>query len=255
MFLPLLALFLPALVRGNPIDLEPRAKCYADNCLVALRRSSSLASAFCSTYYTTTATSVTTTTIPALGATFPVKKREDNGPRVTIAPALLNRGKATSVNFATKCTETNNAPIALSSGCSCLLGSGASTTTTTITSTSTLPLPPACSSQNSYGLYPTSLVVESVGTLGASGLGFDVLPGGCCAYCLASPNCYIYFEELDYVSPEPGKVGCSIGILGGQPLEPLGDATCPIGLATLSAAGPASSTLYGVGPCATVVTA
>ena len=185
---------------------------------------------------------MTTTTIPALGATFPVKKREDNGPRVTIAPALLNRGKATSVNFATKCTETNNAPIALSSGCSCLLGSGASvclflpsltttlltpqqTTTTTITSTSTLPLPPACSSQNSYGLYPTSLVVESVGTLGASGLGFDVLPGGCCAYCLASPNCYIYFEELDYVSPEPGKVGCSIGILGGQPLEPLGDAT------------------------------
>lgn len=50
--LSIFVLALPLLVHCNPIELQPRAGCNADNCLRALEHTSSLASPFCSTYYT-----------------------------------------------------------------------------------------------------------------------------------------------------------------------------------------------------------
>jgi hypothetical protein len=222
------------------------------------------------------------TTVPALNATFPaLNKREP-----THATELLKRATITTLpSFAKSCTEIATA---LSSGCSCLLGSNAAvrfpihplsppfpfhsppnitshhsarltlspvqTTTTTSTSTSTLPLPQKCSSQNSYGLYPTPLTFTSLPNgQGSSGLGFEVWPGGCCAYCLASPNCIAYYEIVDYVATVPGKVGCSVDILGGEPIEPLGVPSCPLGTVTLTAGPVETSILYGNGACGTVV--
>jgi hypothetical protein len=141
-----------------------------------------------------------------------------------------------------------------------------------VTSTSTLPLPAQCSSANSYGLFPTPLTIVSIpGGQGASGLGFEVsshlpprsdpntlsktkvYPGGCCAYCLASPNCIAYYEEVDYVATVPGKVACSVEILGSVPIEPLGVPSCPLGTATLTAGPVETSFLYGLGACGVVV--
>jgi hypothetical protein len=58
---------------------------------------------------------------------------------------------------------------------------------------------------------------------------------------------------VSYVAQEPGHVGCSVEIIGGQAIEPLGVASCPLGLATLSKGAPETSILYGAGPCATVL--
>ncbi|KUJ11144.1 uncharacterized protein LY89DRAFT_674488 [Mollisia scopiformis] len=233
------------IAKASPFENQARAACNADNCLRELRGTSSLASPYCSSYYTSTTTVTTTTTVPALDATFPgVKKREP-----TVAPDFEKRA-TTLPPFATSCTQTATA---LSSGCSCLLGSAAATTTSTITSTSTLPLPVQCSSQNSYGLYPTPLSIVSIpGGNGASGLAFEVYPGGCCAYCFASPNCIAYYEEVDYVASVPGKVACGVQITGSQPIEPLGVDSCPLGTVTLSAGPVETTVLWGVGNCGVV---
>jgi len=247
-------LLLPLLAECNPIELQPRQGCDANNCLRQLRGTPTLASPYCLSYYTSTSTITTVVTIPALGATFPaIKKRE----LVTATPVANFKAReimarsTTTPTYVSKCTEF---PTALSSGCSCLLGSNAAVTKTTTTSTSTLPLPAACSSSNNYGLSNIPLILVSLpGGQGASGLGFDVLPGGCCAYCLASPNCFGYYQILNYVAQEPGHVGCSIEIIGEQPIEPLGNPTCPLGLVTFSTGPPETSILYGAGPCATIL--
>lgn len=247
MIFPLIAFVLIALVQGNP--LQGRGNCNQDNCLRALQHSASLASPFCSTYYTKTITTVTTTTIPALDATFPALKAK----RGAQTPPVTARAAAATPtpDFPAKCTEASTA---LSSGCSCILGPGAATTTLTHTSTHTLPLPQECSSKSSYGLYPTSLgIVALPNGVGAGGLGFEVYPGGCCAYCHASPNCVFYYEDTSYVAQQPGKVECSIQILGDPVILPLGHPTCPLGVVSLTKGVSETSILWGAGPCATVI--
>lgn len=53
MILPLIAIVLPFIVEGTPVELDARAVCNADNCLRALRGNPTVASSFCSTYLTT----------------------------------------------------------------------------------------------------------------------------------------------------------------------------------------------------------
>lgn len=50
----------------------------------------------------------------------------------------------------------------------------------------------------------------------------------------------------------PGKVGCSVEILGSQPIEVLGVGSCPLGTATLSVGPVETGTLYGLGNCGVV---
>jgi hypothetical protein len=57
---------------------------------------------------------------------------------------------------------------------------------------------------------------------------------------------------VDYVASVPGKVGCSVEILGDDPLLPLGVPSCPLGTATLTAGPVETSILYGLGACGTV---
>lgn len=52
---------------------------------------------------------------------------------------------------------------------------------------------------------------------------------------------------------DPGKVGCSVMILGSPSVLELGNATCPKGTATLSAGPMETSILYGKGNCGVVV--
>lgn len=182
--------------------------------------------------------------------------------------------------FSSICTE---AATALSSGCSCLLGTGAPPaavsiaisiliiavhltqieTTTIVTATYNLPLPAECSASNNYGLsnIPLTFNFTAVFPDGDSGLGWSTIPGACCAYCLASPNCYLYFEQIDFspVPPPTGRkrqsntVPCGLQLMGLQPIQSLGVATCPLGSVTLTPGAPQTSTLYGAGPCATVL--
>ena len=84
-------------------------------------------------------------------------------------------------------------------------------------------------------------------------MGFETLPGGCCNYCYATPNCIAFYELLDFTPAIPGDVACSLEILGGNPVEPFAVSTCPLGLVTVTLGNPQTSILYGAGPCATVV--
>lgn len=130
------------------------------------------------------------------------------------------------------------------------------TTTTTTTSTRTLPLPTQCNSAHSYGLYPTPLLFAATDLppgQGASGLGFETWPGGCCAFCLASPNCIMYNEDVNYVASVPGKVGCSVDFVGPLVDLPLGHPSCPLGTVALTAYPAETSALYGRGGCGRVV--
>ena len=126
-------LILPLIASCNPLELQPRGSCNADNCLRQLRGTPKnlQASPYCSSYYTSfvshtlkvfiswwrnsTTTATTVTTVPALGATFPGAKKR------TAEENLMKRTTATPT-FVSRCTQ---APTALSSGCSCLLGTAA----------------------------------------------------------------------------------------------------------------------------------
>ena len=51
----------------------------------------------------------------------------------------------------------------------------------------------------------------------------------------------------------PGYESCSIEILGGVPVEQLGNPTCYLGTAVVTKGPVETSVLYGLGACATVV--
>ena len=73
----------------------------------------------------------------------------------------------------------------------------------------------------------------------------------------------MYFEQIDFnpVPPGGGKrqattVQCGVYIMGLSGIQPLGPSpSCPLGSVTLTPAAPQTHTLFGAGPCATVVSA
>jgi hypothetical protein len=72
-------------------------------------------------------------------------------------------------------------------------------TTTTVIATYTLPLPAICSSSNNYGStdIPLNFDFNLVFPEGDTQLGWPTVPGACCAYCHASPNCFLYSQQID----------------------------------------------------------
>lgn len=52
MILPFIVIALPFLVQCTPVELDARGGCHGDNCLRALRGNPTVASSFCSSYYT-----------------------------------------------------------------------------------------------------------------------------------------------------------------------------------------------------------
>lgn len=94
---------------------------------------------------------------------------------------------------------------------------------------------------------------------GDSALGWGTVPGACCAYCHASPNCFRFSELVDLTPVPPGGkrqaglVPCMVELMGLQGIQPLGVATCPLGIVTLTPGPAQTRSLFGAGPCATVL--
>lgn len=188
----------------------------------------------------------------------------------TITHELLKRTPDPTPTYVSKCTEFASA---LSSGCSCLLGTNALVshffsyplaipqdhqtftssdedsvltdpqTTTDYTSTSTLPLPTQCSSANGYGL-----VIDGQLTFDyPNSLSFPSDAAGCCAYCFASPDCASFYETVP-----PNTCGINLHSLGNPFLPFVVAPVCPGGTTELffvPGPDPNHPVQYGVGPC------